>query len=283
MLIDPSDVELDTTPSAPVDHPPRRSSMPWHVGAGALLIVGAAAWWFMSGREAPQPLAPREDPAAALFVPAHGSGSICPSVEGLPLPRLDETDGFAGALASTLSQHPRVIAWLATDDLIRRFVTVVDAVASGKSPAIYLGPLRPTGAFRTTTRGDGLLIDPRNEARFASMAEAVMSVDVDAAARVCSALKLRLDDAYGELTRGGTFDRALERAIVTILETPAVGPDARLVPQGARFGFEDPALESLTPAQKQLARMGTRHAIGVQNKLREIALAIGIPSARLPQ
>jgi hypothetical protein len=176
-----------------------------------------------------------------------------------------------------------VTAWLATDDVVRRFAAVVEAVASGKSPGVYLGPLRPSGAFRTTERGDGLFADPRNHDRFAPIAAAVESVDVEAAARVCSGLKPRLDEAYAELGRGGTFDSALERAIVSLLQTPAIGADERLAPQGAGYGFEDPRLEGLTPAQKHLARMGPQHARAIQDKLRQIALAIGIPRERLPQ
>jgi hypothetical protein len=223
----------------------------------------------MSGRDASQTSTAQPADAGALLLPAHGSGAICPSVDAIALPRLDESDGFAGTLASTLSQHPRVVAWLATDDLIRRFVVVVDAVASGKSPALHLGALRPSRAFRTAERDAGLFADPRNYERFAPIADAVHSVDVEAAVRVCSALKPRLDEAYMELGRGGTFDSALERVIVSLLQTPAVGADARLGPQGARYGFEDPALESLMPAQKHLARMGTRHARVIQDELRQ--------------
>ena len=174
-------------------------------------------------------------------------------------------------------------SWLATDDLIRRFVVVVDAVATGKSPATYLGPLRPTGTFRTTERGNELFVDPRNPARFASAVEAIESVDVAAAGRICSALKPRLNDAYKELGRPGTFDEALERAIVSLLQTPTIDPDEPLVPQGGRYEYEDPTLEALTPAQKHLARMGEENMRAIQGKLRQIALAIGIPAERLPQ
>jgi hypothetical protein len=256
--------------------------MPWLVGSGVLIVGVAVAWFLLRGPQGSQAPVQPEGPAAALLVPAHGSVGICPSVEALPLPPLDESDTFAGTLAGTLSQHPRVIAWMATDDLIRRFVTVVDAVASGKSPAAHLSALRPAGRFRTITRGDGLFVDPRNEERFAAIADAVSSVDVDAAARVCSALKPRLNDAYAELGHGGTFDLALEQAIIAVLKAPALEAGTRLVPDGARFAFEDPALESLTPAQKHLARLGPRHAKVVQDKLRQIALAIGIPQERLP-
>jgi hypothetical protein len=70
---------------------------------------------------------------------------------------------------------------------------------------------------------------------------------------------------------------------VELLRTPPVGEDTRIVPHGASYAFEDEALEKLTPAQKQLARMGPRNARVIQDKLRQIALAIGIPSDRLPQ
>ena len=284
-MLDPSEVPLEKTSSPAPPSPPPPSAMPWLVAAGVVLVGGAVAWYFLSGRQRDQPAAPPSQAAAAAapLLPAHSPGVLCPAGDVITLPPLDQSDEFAGTLATTLSAHPRVTAWLATDDIIRRFVAVVDAVASGKSPAIYLGPLRPSGAFRTTERGSGLFADPRNYARFVPIVEAVDSVDVAAAGRICSALKPRLDDAYTELGRPGTFDAALERAIVSLLQTPTLGSDVRLVPQGGRYGYEDPTLEALTPAQKHLARMGDKNARAIQDKLRQIALAIGIPAERLPQ
>lgn len=284
-MIDPSEVPLDKTPSPVSSQPSPPSAMPWLAAAAVFLVGGAVAWYFLSGRQGDQPAEPPPAAAAAVapLLPAHSPGVLCPATDEIALPPLDASDEFAGTLATTLSAHPRVTSWLATDDLIRRFVVVVDAIATGKSPAAYLGPLRPTGTFRTTERGDGLFVDPRNSARFASAAEAIESVDVAAAGRICSALKPRLDDAYKELGRPGTFNEALERAIVSLLQTPVISPDEPLVPQGGRYGYEDPALEALTPAQKHLARMGEQNVRAIQDKLRQIALAIGIPSERLPQ
>ena len=278
--MDPSDVPLDRTPPPP-DAPRRRSTVPW-LAAAVLLVAGAAVWYFVGRRDTSGTPAAQPAPAAEFLLPAHRAEGICAASDGIPLPALDEVDEFASVMASTLSQHPRVVAWLATDDVVRRFVTVVDAVATGKSPALHLGALRPSGAFRTAEKGEAVFIDPRTFQRYAPVVEAVNSVDVAATARVCSALKPRLDDAYAELKRGGTFDETLERAIVSLLRTPAIGPDTRLAPQGSSYQFEDPALEGLTPAQKHLARMGPDNTRAVQNKLREIAAAIGIPGERLP-
>ena len=108
-------------------------------------------------------------------------------------------------------------------------------------------------------------------------------MNAEAAARLCGSLKPRLEEAYRELGRGGSFDTALEQAIVAMLETPALGGNVRVVQDEAVYVFRDTALESLTPAQKHLARMGAANARLIQDKLRQIALTIGIPRARLPE
>jgi hypothetical protein len=281
--MDPSEQELDKT-SAPAPQSGHRSALPWVAGALALAVTAGLVWYFLSGRSAPQQ-APQTATAAAPvpLATSHAPAAICAANEDIALPPLDESDTFAGTMATSLSMHPRVVAWLATDDIIRRFVNVVDTVATGKSPTSYVGALRPSGAFRTRERGNALLIDARSFDRYAQLAQAVTSVDAAAAARVCSALKPRLLDAYAELgPRAASFDTALEQAIVAVLRTPAIDADTPLVPDGARFGFADPALEALTPAQKHLARMGPTHLRAVQDKIREIALALGIPPDHLP-
>ena len=48
------------------------------------------------------------------------------------------------------------------------------------------------------------------------------------------------------------------------------------------YAFANPQLQTLTPAQKHLLRMGPEHAPRVQAKLRDIALALSIPRDRLP-
>jgi hypothetical protein len=57
----------------------------------------------------------------------------------------------------------------------------------------------------------------------------------------------------------------------------------RVQPRGG-FGYEftSPNLEALTGAQRQLLRTGPDNVRAIQAALRNIALALGIPSERLP-
>ena len=284
-MVDPSEFDLEKTPAPPSGERPPRSPVPWLIGAAGVLAVGMVVWFFMSGRqEEPATELPTSTSAAAP--PTSTPFGLCATtdaVDAVVLPSLDDSDTLVGALTRTLSAHRLVTEWLATDGLIRNVTVIVENIASGASPAVHLGSLLPDGAFRVTGEGQELFLDPRSYERYAPIAAAVDSVDTQAAARLCGTLKPRLDEAYDELGRGGSFDGALERAIVALLRTPALGADVRLMPSEAAYTFRDEALESLTPAQKHLARMGARNTRLIQDKLRQIALAIGIPRARLPE
>jgi hypothetical protein len=74
----------------------------------------------------------------------------------------------------------------------------------------------------------------------------------------------------------------LERAIVLLLDTPVVDGPVRVEPRGVGYGYADPKLEDLAPAQQQLLRMGPRNVRTIQSALRGIALALRIPIQRLP-
>ena len=282
-MLDPSEYDLDKTSTPqPGDRQPR-SPVLWLIAAAVMVAVGMVAWFLMSGRQAQEPAAEPPPIASVAATPTAGPFALCEATDIVALPSLDDSDTLVGALAGTLSTHPRLIAWLATDGLIRNVAAVVENIASGTSPAVHLSPLRPAGVFRVSGEGQGLLLDPRSYERYGPIAAAVDSVDPQAAARLCGTLKPRLDEAYDELGREGSFDDALEGAIVAMLRTPALGGDVRLVPSDDGYAFRDEVLESLTPPQKHLARMGARNTRLIQDKLRRIALAIGIPRARLPE
>src|SRR5262249_40357374 len=153
------------------------------------------------------------------------------------------------------------------------------------TPAKMLQPLRPDGAFRVTQRDGGIYVDSRSYERYRPLAEAVASIDAKGAASLYATLKPRIEEAHRELGQPeASFDRTLHRAIVALLEAPVRGGQTRLQPQGGiGYAFAESRDEDLSAAQKQLLRMGPENARIVQAKLREIALALGIPPQRLPR
>ena len=283
---DTDDLQLDPMPEPlgsgyePPEEP--RPIWPWVAGIAVVVILAALGVWYWR--------LPGESPAKQAGVsteaPPAAAGTaqpLGPAVEPLELPPLDLTDSLVRELVRQLSSRPEITTWLATDGLIRNFVVSVDNVAEGKSPARHLRSLAPKEPFRVTTRGELVQIDPRSFRRYDSLADTVASLDAGALARLYASLKPRLADAYRDLGHpDGDIDTGVERAIVHLLRTPAIPPDTALREKVLSYRYDEDRFEELSDAQKQMARMGPRNQELIQDKLREIARALGIPDERLP-
>ena len=262
---------------------PRRSPLIWVASALLIVAIGAAAYVVFGGRsESPETTtAGRQDRTAQK--PSDQRQPLGAEVDPIDLPPLSETDVVVRDLVKALSSHPSVTAWLTTDNLVRNFTVVVANVAEGRTPSRHLTVLRPSARFDVEERGEDLYIDPRSYDRYNPRAAAVASLDPQGAARLYATLKPRIEDAYRELGVPDTpFDQTLERAIIVLLQTPVLDDPVRLRPHGAGFAFAEPKLEGLTAAQKHLLRAGPRNVRVIQDSLRNIALALGIPEERLP-
>jgi hypothetical protein len=276
---DAPDFELHSTASGPdLSTPPEHHTGVW-VAVAALLIALCAAGYFAFfwRRTAPAQTAAAPKAATPVESPALGGAG-----EPMTLPPLDESDTLVRTLVQRLTESPAVMAWLPTNGLVRNFTVVVANIAEGPTPAKHLKVLRPSASFRIVSRNGGTVADPRSYDRYTTIADAMASVNPAAAARLYATLKPRIEDAHHDLGSADAFDRTLERAIVALLATPAIDGSERLRPKGIGYGYADERLESLTPAQKQLLRMGPRNVRVIKTKLREIAIALGIPPAHLP-
>jgi hypothetical protein len=245
----------------------------------AILLVVAAVFvarrWFAPAT-APETVRP---PAAEL---PRGGPPAEPPVE---LPPAAEMDGFIRTLLGGLSSRPELARWLTTDDLTGHIVSAIDQVARGQSPARNTRVIAPSRPFSTDMRRGRTFIAPESYARYDGLAATAASLDPSSVARAYNTLKPRLIETY-RLVRGrkdDDLDTAVEAAIITLLETPVVNGPVEVVPgRGNTYAFADAHLESLSPAQKQLLRMGPDNARVIQDQLRALAQALGIFETRLP-
>jgi hypothetical protein len=281
-MTDLSDLELhQTTTETGPPPPPRRQDNVWIPVALLIVAAGAAAYVAFVWR---QPAVPATTTGAATASKASSSSApLGGKADPVTLPPLDASDTLVRTLVQALTESPAVMAWLPTNGLIRNFTVVVSNIADGPSPAKQLKVLRPSAPFRVVSRNGATLVDPRDWDRYSTIADAVASVDPARAATLYATLKPRIDDANRDLGVPTSFDQTLERAIVGLLNTPTIDGSEPLRPKGIGYGYADERLEALTPAQKQLLRTGPRNVRVIKGKLREIALALGIPAARLPR
>jgi hypothetical protein len=282
-MADPQDYDIDPGGARPSVPPakPRATWLPWALGAAGLLVLAAVGGYVL--------LRPGAGPPAdaGATPPAPVAASAAPvdvePLEPLTLPPLDETDAIVRQMVAQLSAHPAVAAWLATDQLIRNFTLVVLNLAEGRMPAQQLRALAPAETFRVLESNGRIVIDARSYTRYDALAVAVSGLDARGTARLYATLEPRILDAAREVGyTSEDFDPVLERTLVELLRAPIVEGDVELRQKIVSYAFADPTLEALSPAQRQLLRMGPRNVRTVQAKLREIALALGIPSTRLP-
>jgi hypothetical protein len=246
--------------------------------AGVLAIplgVGYVVYKIMTT----SPAAPPPLPAlpSATTAPA-AAPTATPTVSRTPLPELDASDAFVRKLVQALSANPAWATWLATEGLVRRFVVVVDNLAEGRSPTKHLSVLAPKERFATVERGKAVFVDPKSYKRYDLAADVVASLDVKGTAQAYRQLKPLIDKAYKELGYPDrNFDATLAKAIDRLLATPVPRETVELKSAVKSYRYADPALESLTPAQKQLLRLGPENMKKVQEKLRELRKALALP------
>ncbi len=232
----------------------------------AVLAAAAAAGYY----------AYRRSPA-----PAPGlSSASAPAVKPSGLPSLEESDELVREKAFSLSTDIGVRSWLSSDSLIARFVGGMHRIANGEVPRESLGVFAPRGAFPLKRRQGRAYADPAGGARYAAFVAAVDSIDAPAAAALFIEFEPLLDAAYAELgEKSGSARAAFHAAAAELLATPAVPETAELKPgkKGIVWIYADPKLEALSPAQKQLLRLGPRGRKAVQDKLSAIAAALEKP------
>lgn len=255
-----------------------------------ILLVGIVAYFFFTRDAAPpERLTPSPMPAVRPPPPEPEPQTeqepivAEPEPPPPPLPELDASDELVRSLVRELSRRPELVAWLATEDLIRRFVTAVDNVAEGKSPREQLEPLWPEEKFEVISEDERVIVDPRSYSRYDLITEVMVSVDTPGAVTLYRKLEPLFAEAYADLgypDRG--FDGALSAAIAELLRAPVIVGEVELAPRVISYEYKDWELEGLSSAQKQLLRTGPTNAPRIQRKLRELAEAIGIPERDLP-
>jgi hypothetical protein len=187
--------------------------------------------------------------------------------------------------AEELSPDPLFRKWVGVRDAIGRFVASVDLLARGETPNEIFPFLQPKEPFEpAASDGDGpVVIDERTYRRYDTFAGVVESLNTTACARAYRVFLPVLQKTYENLGYPeGRFDQTFKSAVIELLEAPVIPEPVFVNKKVITYVYLDPGLESRSATQKHLMRMGPENTRKIQAKLREIALAIGIPNEDLP-
>jgi len=231
-----------------------------------------------------QPKAP--EPSQPPVEVKVGEEKEAPPHPEVKIPALDQSDDFVRQMLKNLSPHGKLGEWLRIKNIIRVFVAAIDNIANGKSPRPQLGFLSSGQAFQVTEKGDRIYLDPKGYERFDIITDAIVSFSSSRTVQVYQKLKPLFQEAYRELGYPQKdFHATFIQAMKKILDTPIVEREVLLREEGKglNYVFIDDGLENMSEVQKHLLRMGPKNTRKIQQKVREIALALGVPETQLPQ
>ena len=123
--------------------------------------------------------------------------------------------------------------------------------------------------------GLAVTLNPEGFARYDGLANAIAALDVPAMISLYEWLSPAVTEAWSMLGyTNTTFEEAALTALGMIMLAPDTNLEARLIKVEANWVYEDEALESLPPIQKQIMRMGPDNAEKLQAKARELRGAL---------
>jgi hypothetical protein len=239
-----------------------------------VIVIAAVVWWLRPGGGGE----PVETVAVVTPAPAP---TPTPGLEDRLSLRLSGTtlstsDAVVRELAASLSANPKLAAWLVNEDLVRRYVTSVDNIASGVSPQAQLEFLRPAEGFEVDEKGGEIfVIDPSSYHRYDLPAQVFASFDTAGTVALYRELKPLMDEAYAEIgPRGRSFDNRLDAAFDQLLAVPVLEGPVRVNQMVVTYAWADEELEQLSSAQRHLLRMGPENVSLIQGKLEELRAAL---------
>jgi hypothetical protein len=250
----------------------------------AIIAASLGVYYYYHGRAAKAPISTGE-PAGKQSSPQLGE-KIVPGKEApvMPLPALGDSDEWLRKKLKDLPASFKFPDWLIINDLIRRITASVDNIAHGMSPRAHLKFMIPKKSFTVVKKGEELYINPQSYRRYDLIADAISSLDAKGAAWIFREAKPLFQEAYRELGYPNQdFQETLIQAVKELLGTPIVKGNITVVQGVTTYQMVDDNLEDLDDARRDLLRMGPQNMRKVQDKLREIALALEVPEDQLPK
>lgn len=187
------------------------------------------------------------------------------------LPPLNNSDSFVLSRLAGMELGATLLRLITPDELIRKFVMFVDNVAIGELPLLDY-PVRPVGQDMPVREVDDNLyvMETAAHRRFDTLIDTLIALDVNHAMRIYRGLRPLFHEAYAELGYPDPdFDAVLVQAIDTVLNARQVEGPYQLIKPRVMYQFAESEIESLTPVEKQLLRMGPENTDKLQQQLRE--------------
>lgn len=182
--------------------------------------------------------------------------------EVVELPTLNMSDAFVLARLGALETGARLLELLSSEELIRRFVVFVENVSQGSLPQLEY-PVRRLQQPMAVREVDENLYEMQTVSyqRYTPLIDALTAVNPEQALAIYRTLKPLFQEAFAEIGYPNrNFDEVVIRAIDNVLNAQTAEGPFQLVKPKVMYVYADASIESMTPVERQLLRMGPQNA-----------------------
>ena len=215
------------------------------------------------------PMEPEDEPPPVQMAPP------APEEEVAPLPVLDSSDTVVREEATAAVGEALANRFLVKQAIVRKIAITVDNLPRESINMRVRAVPGLGGEFLVSDRGDEIILDEANFARYEPFVSMVESIAAEDLAELYVRYYPLLQQAYEELGYPSRqfHDRAME-VIAHLLETPEVRGPIRLVRPHVLYKYADPGLEARSVGQKAMIRMGPQNVAIIKAKLSELERAL---------
>ncbi len=238
----------------------------WYTGdeeeAPAMPEVAAEPAPIVPAKPAPAPDIPRAvqapPPAPVSAAPADPVAPAPPPPPPEPeLPSEEESDAWLMAQLSELGVRQSLLNLFDSAHPLSVSAAVLDGLSRGTLMRKMIPGWSPTGAFPADKIGEELYLDPEGYKRYDTVVNTLTDLEPATIEQGFHRLRPLYERTYGELGLDpDDFDNALIRVLDQVIAAPVLEEPPRLLQESVMYTFADPALEALSPLEKQLLRMG---------------------------
>lgn len=251
-------------------------------GLVLIVVIAVAGWFFLNSQkdtpvevvvadELPAPVAPPSAPQAPDIPepqpqPAPepvSQAEVAPEPE--PLPALMDSDALVKERFSELSSDVDYqLIWQA-DQLLQRWVTVIDGAANQKLIRGVVAVPPPSEKFPVYRDGGRYFLDPAGFERYDQRVTLLTSLPVGSLTGSFHTLRPLLEEAYGQMGQDPeAFDNTLIQLLNRVIDAPVYVAPLELNATSVNYTFADPELEALPDLEKLLIRMGPENTAKLQ-------------------
>ena len=254
--------------------------MNWKALSAVVVIVGIAGFvWYVLDRsanseyndtviETVDDAASKKTVKETLAVESEADYSEKAAKAPEPPVAINGSDEQMRGAAATLSEP--FAAWLQPDEQVRKWVSVIDQLATYRFPTKHLPVVYNKEPFLAIKTEDGFQNDPGNYQRWDLLVNTVTAVDAKDLAIYYKKWSPFLEGSYNELGNPQSFDNQLRTMIEHLLMVEPIPADAALKQPKVLYEYVDPVLENADPLSKWMWRLGPENMKKLQDWLREL-------------